>query len=110
MDERDLEPEEPGVRLGVDELRALAFQRLERGVDVRNLERDMVHARAARGEKPADRRVLLQRREQLDPAAADEDGCSLDALLRHGRPVLELSAEQPLIRTERLLEIGNGHA
>src|SRR5438128_6690419 len=53
MDERDLEPEQPRVRLGVDELRAFASQRLERSVDVGDLERDMVHAGAARCEKPA---------------------------------------------------------
>jgi hypothetical protein len=110
MDERDLEPEQPRVRLGVDKLRALAFQRLQGDVDVSNLERDMVHTGAARGEKSADRRVLLQRREQLDPAAADEDGCGLDSLFRHRRPVLELRAEQPLVRTERFLEVRNGHA
>src|ERR1044071_2449039 len=72
MDERDLEPEQSGVRLGVDELGSLALQRNERCTDVLDLECNVMHARAARREKPADRRVTVQRGEQLDAPAADE--------------------------------------
>src|SRR5690242_10950098 len=66
MDERDLEPEHARARLLVDELRAVALQRLERRADVVHLERDVVHARTARREETADGRVVLERREQLD--------------------------------------------
>ena len=110
MDERHLETEEPFVRLGVDELRARALQQLESSTDVCNLERDVVHSRAARGEEPADRRVVLERAEQLDPSAADEDGRGFHALLRDGRPMLELRAEQPRVRAESLVQIGDGDA
>ena len=34
-----------------------------------------------------------------------EDGCGFDALLRHGRPMLELGAEEARVRAERLVEI-----
>ena len=110
MDERHLETEEPRVRLGVDELGSLALQRLERSMDVRDLERNVVHSRAARGEEPADGRIVLERAEQLDPSAADEDGCGFHALLRDGRPMLELRAEQPRVRAESLVQIGDGDA
>src|ERR1051326_5762747 len=110
MDERDLEPEQAGVRLGVDELRALALERGQCRADVRDLERDMVHTRAARSEKPPDGRVAFERREELDPPAADEHGRRLDALLRHGRAVLELGAEEARVRLERVVEVGDGHA
>src|SRR6266536_3113138 len=110
VDERDLEPEQPLVRLGVDELGALALQRLQRDPDVGHLERNVMHARTARRKKPADGRVVAQRREELHPPGADEDGCGLDALLGHGGPVLELGPEEPRVRPERLVEIGDGHA
>ena len=65
---------------------------------------------AARGEEPADGRVVAERREQLDPAAADEHRRRLDALVGHRRAVLELGAEQPRVRPERLVEILDGDA
>src|SRR6266511_500551 len=49
MDEGDLKPEESLVRLGVDQFRALALQRLERRMDVSHLDRDVMHSRPARG-------------------------------------------------------------
>ena len=54
-----------------------------------------MYAGAALGEKPADRRIVAGRGEELDPALADEDGRRLDALLRDRVAVLELGAEQP---------------
>src|ERR1041384_1114782 len=110
MEKRDVEPEQAGVRLGVDELRALALERGQCRADVLDLERDMVHTRAARSEKPPDGRVAFERREELDPPAADEHGRRLDALLRHGRAVLELGAEEARVRLERVVEVGDGHA
>src|SRR3954465_9440611 len=65
MDERDLQSEHALARLLVDELRAVASQRVERGTDVLHLERDVMHARPARSEEPTDGCVFLERREQL---------------------------------------------
>jgi hypothetical protein len=93
------------VRLGVDELGALALQRVERGPNVVHLERHVVHAGPARGEEPADGRVVLERREQLNAPGADEDGRRLDPLLGDSRTVLELRAEQPRVRPESVVEI-----
>src|SRR5215208_2846827 len=110
MDERHLEAEHACARLVVDELRAVAPQRLERRADVLDLERDVVHPGAARGEEAADRRVVLQRREELHTAAADADGDGFDALIGHCRAVLELGTEQPLVRPEGLVQVSDGNA
>src|SRR6059058_5570523 len=69
MDERDLQPEHPRARLFVDELRPVAPQRIERRGNVLHLEGDVMHPGATRGEEAADRRVVLERREQLHPVA-----------------------------------------
>src|SRR3954454_24676650 len=61
MDERDLQAEHACARLFVDELRAVASQRLERHVDVVDFERDVVHPRPARREEAADGCVVLER-------------------------------------------------
>src|SRR3954471_5696230 len=105
MDERDLQAEHACARLVVDELRAVTPQRLERSADVLDLERDVVHPGAARGEEAADRRVVLERREQLDAAAAHQNGRCLDALVGHRRAVLELRAEEPLVRLQRVVQV-----
>src|SRR5262245_17613547 len=108
MDERDLETEQPFPRSRVDELRALAPQRVESLADVADLERDVVHARATRGEEPPHRRVAVERREQLDSSVADEHGGRLDALVGHPRAMLELRAEQARVGVERRIEVGDG--
>ena len=52
-----------------------------------------MNAGAAPREEAAHRGVLAGRREQLDPAAADEDGRGLDTLLGDELAVLEGGAE-----------------
>src|SRR6059058_5543731 len=99
MDERDLQAEHPCARLVVDELRAVAPQRLERRADVLDLERDVVHPGAARGEEAADRRVVLEWRQQLHTVAAHADRDGFDALVGHRRAVLQFRAEEPLVRS-----------
>src|SRR5436190_16239592 len=101
MDERDLEPEHPGARLVVDELGTVAPQRLERRADVLDLERDVVHAGAARGEEAAHGRVVLERREQLDAPAANPQRHGVHALVGDCRSVFDLCAEQARVRVER---------
>ena len=83
---------------------------LELGGDVLDLVGDVVHARPSLGQELPDRRLLAERGEQLDPAAAEAHGCRLDALVGHGRAVLELGAEEPLVGRDRLVKIVDGDA
>ena len=78
--ERDLEPEHPLARLAVDQLGAARSEVGGGGAHVVDLVRDVMHARPALGQKPADRRVVAEGREQLDPVVTDADRCSLDTL------------------------------
>ena len=78
----------------VDQLGALRGQPLELGRDVVDLEGDVVHPRAAPLEEPADRRVGIERGEQLDPVVADAQQRRLDALARPAS-----RAARPRLRT-----------
>ena len=106
--ERDLEPEEAWARALVDQIRACPGELRERGGEVAHLVRNVVHAGTALDEKPPDRSVLAERLEQLDAAVADPDGSGPDALLLHGRAMLELGAEQPAVGVQRDVEILDG--
>ena len=110
MDESDLEAEEALPRLGVDQLGAFLRKPAELDADVVDLVRDMVHPRASRGEELPDRGLVAERREQLDAAGADEHGRGLDALVGHLRPVLELGAEEALVRVDGLVQVVDGNA
>ena len=59
-------------------------------------------------EKPADRRVVAERREKLDPVVTDADRRRLDALIVDARAMLEPTAEEALVRAHRLVEIRDG--
>ena len=110
MDEPDLEPEDPGPGRLVDQLDAVLRQALELGRDVGDLEGQVVHPGPAPGDEPADRRVRAERREQLDPAAAEPHRRGLDALVGDQLAVLELGAEQARVRLDGLVEVGDGQA
>ena len=69
-----------------------------------------MHPRAALGEEAAHGRVRRERLEQLDAPVPDPDGRRLHPLVGHGRALLELRAEQSLVRGQRRVEILNGHA
>ena len=56
-------------------------------------------------EELADGRVVAERGEQLDPARADADGRRLDALLLDALAMLDAAAEEPLVRSHRLVEV-----
>ena len=71
MDEGNLETEEPFARLLVDQFGSGAGELRERGAEIADLVGDVMHARPALREEAADRRVVAERREQLDPAVAD---------------------------------------
>lgn len=108
MDERNLEPEHPAPRRLVDELGARLGEVRERGADVLHLVGDVVHPRTALGEEAADRRVLAERTEQLEPTGADAHRRGLDPLFLDPRTVLEPRSEQPLVRRERAVEVVDG--
>jgi hypothetical protein len=110
MDERDLEPEQPGPRLAVYELRTGSLERRERRADVTDFVRNVVHPGSALGDEFPDGRVFARRRQQLDASSADQHGRGFDALLPNARPVLDLGAEQTRVRVERLVEAFHGHA
>jgi hypothetical protein len=105
MNKGDLEPEQASSRLGVDQLGALFGEIRESRAHVVHLVGEMVHARPPRREKPPDRRVVTERREELDPALADADGRRLDALGFDALANLELAAEQALVRRHCLVEV-----
>ena len=81
-----------------------------RRADVVHLVGDVVHSGPAPREEPADRRVLAERRQQLDPALADQKQRRLDALLLDRGPVLEPAAEEALVRLHRLVQVRDGQA
>src|SRR5689334_22529689 len=64
----------------VNEPCSFVLQFRERGVDVRNLDCDVVHSRPALSEKLSDGRVGMQRFEQLDVRVAHGQHAYLDAL------------------------------
>jgi hypothetical protein len=108
MDERDLEPEHALPRSLVDQLGARVREVRKSRPDVVHLVRDVVHSRAPICEETADRRVLAERAEQLEPALPDADRRGLDALLLDPRTVLEPRPEQALVGLERSVEILDG--
>jgi hypothetical protein len=110
MDERDLEPEEPASRERVDELRTRRLELLERGREILGPESDVMHPRPAPREEAPDRCVLAGGAHELEAAVADEHGCRLDALLHEWLAMLDLCAEEALVRRDRLVEVVDGNA
>src|SRR4051794_32225692 len=106
--ECDLQPEHAPPRLRVDQLDTLFRELGECRRDIVHLVGDVVHARPALGEEPPDRRVVAERREQLDPASAEAQRRRLDALVLDPFPVLEAAAEQPLVRIHGGVEVLDG--
>jgi hypothetical protein len=105
MDEGDLEAEHTAARRVVDQLGARVREMRERGADVVDLVRDVVHSRASLREEAADGRVLAECSQQLEPALTHPDGRGLDALLLDARAVLQPRTEKALVRVERAVEI-----
>jgi hypothetical protein len=110
MDECDLEPKEALPRSLVDQLGPFGREPPELHEDILDLVGDMVHSRAALCEEPADRRFFTERRKQLDATRADEHRCGFDTLFLDTCSVLELGAEQALIRVERVVQVVDGDA
>jgi hypothetical protein len=80
MDEGNLETEHAAPRGLVDQLGSRIRETRERGADVLDLVRDVMHAGPALREKPPDGSVVAERAEQLEPALADADRRRLHAL------------------------------
>lgn len=110
MHERDFETEHAAPRRSVDQLGAAGRELRERRADVRHLVGDVVHPRPALREEATDGRVVAERGEELDAAAADAQGRGLDPLILDAGPVLDASAEELLVRPDGLVEVGHGHA
>jgi hypothetical protein len=110
MQKRDLEPEQALPRLLVDELNALFRELADCRPDVGDLVGDVVHPRPALGQELAHRRLLAERRQQLDAALADLQGRGFDTLVGNRLSMLEPSAEDPLVRRDRLVEVFNRNA
>ena len=110
MDECDLQPKKTLSRRLVDQLGTLRREPPELHEDILDLVGDVVHPRAAVGEELADGSLVAERGQQLDPARADEHRCGFDTLLLDAGPVLELSAEETLVRLERVVQVVDGDA
>ncbi len=85
MDERDQPVVQAAARLTVDQLDAGCRQLVERGRQVVDEVGDVVDAGAACVEESADWRVVLDRREDLDPALAGPQRGDVGVLLGHPR-------------------------
>ena len=105
MDEGDLEPEEPAVRLLVGQLDSLVGEGFELTPQVSHLVGDVVDTRAAVGEELADVGLVTKRGEQLHAVLTNTEGRRVDALGFDGLAPLELGAEQAPVRLDGLVEI-----
>ena len=103
MDERDGEAVHAGSRMLVDQLGALTGEAVELRGEVVHLEGDMVHPGTAAVEEPADRRVGLERAEELDPGRADAQEGGVDALVGQRLAMLQLGAEEPAVGLDGLV-------
>ena len=110
VDEGDLEAEQSAPRPLVDQLRTLGRELVERDADVVDLVGDVVHAGPTLREELADRRLVAERRQQLDPARAHAQRRRLDALVGDRLAVLEPGAEEALVRCDRPVEVGTADA
>lgn len=110
MHESDLDAEDARARLGVDQLGTLTGKLCDRGVDVVDRVGDVMHTGPVAGEKLADRRVRVERRNQLDTPVAHQHRGRFEAPLLRPDAVLEPAAEEALVGLHRLVEIRNSDA
>jgi hypothetical protein len=96
------------MRLVVDELDSLLGKPFQLTLKIAHLECDVMHARPSAGEKLADRRLLAERREQLDATVANAQRRRFDTLLDNRVAMLNLGAEELPVRVHRIVEILDG--
>jgi hypothetical protein len=105
MHEGDLEPEEALARSIVDQVGSGVGQLCEGRLQIPDLVGDVVHARPALRQEPADRGIGPERLEQLDAPLTDSQRRRADSLLIHRRTVLDLCPEELRVRNERCVEV-----
>ena len=105
VNERDLEAEQARTRAFVDQVRTCARKLGQRRLEIGDLVGNVMHPRPSLRQEAADGGVLPERLEQLDAALADTDRRRADALVLDRGAVLDLRAEQPLVRRESLIEV-----
>src|ERR1700686_4920703 len=110
MYEGDASAVKADARLGVDQLEACRTGRQERGGDVGDAVRDMVKARSALGDELSHRRVLPQRRHELDLALADAQERCFETFMLAGGAMHELRAQRAFIQADRFIEVRDGDA
>lgn len=97
------------ARLGVDHLDAVGCKLADRRRDIGDLERDVVHARAALGEETPDGRVGAKRGDELHASTSNPQVDGLYPLILHATAELDPSAEQPLVSRHRRVEVLDRH-
>src|SRR4051812_43388855 len=110
MQERDLRLPDAGARRLVDQPQALVAQPSQDGLDVVDLVGHVVQARAALGEELADRRIVVERGEQLDMVLPHVQQRRLDALRLHGLTVHQGEPISVDVEVDRLLEVAHREA
>jgi len=110
MQERDLRLPDAGARRLVDQAYPLIAQPPEDGLDVVDLVGDVVQPRAALGEELADRRVVVERGEQLDVVLSHVQQRGLDTLRLHRLAVHQREPEDVDVEVDRLLEVAHREA
>ena len=103
--ERNLEPEHPLARLAVDQLGASSDEVGRGRSHVVDFIRDVMHAWPALRKKLADRRVVAESRQELDPVVTNADRRGFDALRIDAGPILQSTAKETLVCAHRLVEI-----
>src|SRR3954453_5312475 len=110
MQESDLRLPDAGARRLVDQPQALVAQPPQDGLDVVDLVGPVVQARAALGEELADRRIVVERGEQLDMVLPHVQQRRLDALRLHGLTVHQGEPISVDVEVDRLLEVAHREA
>src|SRR6202140_3456911 len=105
MYEGDASAVKADARLGVDQLEACRTGRQERGGDVGDAVRDVVKARSALRDELSHRRVLPQRRHELDLAIADAQQRGLEAFFFAGGAMNQLGAQRIFIEMDGFVEV-----
>jgi hypothetical protein len=93
------------MRFLVDQLDALLGELVQLSPKILDLVCDVVHPGSTVREELPDRCFVGEGGDELDPAVPEANGSSLHALGLDGVAPLDLSAQQALVRVDRLVEI-----
>src|SRR5947208_3013630 len=98
-------PSDSAPGLMVNRPQATLLAELERSGDVLAAVRGVVDAGSALCDEPPHRRVVAQRREQLDVRIPDAEKRRLHPLLRDGPAMLERHLEELAVQLDRRIEV-----